>query len=319
MSEIKTICPSCSKRYWVDEAEIGSEIECPKCGRVFAIEPMAPSDKTAEIPLPPGATWGRKPEPKPGLSEEVVFAGLGLILARVDPGTFLMGSAANGESDEAPVHKVTITYPFHIGKYPVTQHEYQTIMGTNPSHFASPKNPVESVDWNMAGEFCRKLTEMARLSGLVPEGTFFRLPTEAEWEYACRAPDPEEVKSGKVKAFFFGDDPGSLADFAWFEANSGQCTHPVGMKRPNARKLFDMHGSVGEWCYDWFAPYVAQDVTDPSGPASGTRKVRRGGCWASIPVRCRCASRITVLPNTRTDMLGFRVVLVADGAAGIRP
>lgn len=318
MAEIKTICPRCSKRYWVDEAEIGNEIECPKCGTAFVIEPMAASDKTQEIPMPPGSLWSRKPEPKASPSDELVFPGLGMILVRVEPGAFLMGSPG-GESDESPPHKVTLTYPYHIGKYPVTQHEFLTVMGTNPSHFASPKNPVEQTDWHVACDFCRKLTEMARLSGLIPEGSFFRLPTEAEWEFACRAPDPDDLRNNRTKAYFFGDDPGVLADYAWFEANSGLCTHPVGLKRPNTRKIFDMHGNVGEWCYDWFAPYPAMDVTDPCGPSDGRRKVRRGGCWASIPARCRSASRIGVLPNTRTDMLGFRVVLATDGAAGIRP
>jgi len=236
---------------------------------------------------------------------------------------FLMGTDEAG-MDEFPVHRVELTDPFYIGKFPVTQQEYLQIMGSNPSVFAKQDKPVEHVTWGEACEYCRKLTLRERKADRIPATSVFRLPSEAEWEYCCRAVLPAsngnggpgknvvEITVPPPTDFHFGNDPEKLAEYAWFEANSGKRPHPVGQKKPNAFNLFDMHGNVGEWCADWLGPYTAEVARNPVGPAQGTRRVRRGGCWASIVRNCRCARRIGVLPDCRSPLLGFRVVLAAE-------
>jgi formylglycine-generating enzyme required for sulfatase activity len=173
-------------------------------------------------------------------------------------------------------------------------------MGTNPSSNKGPTNPVENVSWNDATGFCRKLSEKTRRP--------VRLPSEAEWEYACRA--------GTKTRFSFGDSEDAIAEYAWTNANS-KTTHPVGQKKPNAWGLYDMHGNVWEWCQDWFGAYAAGAVTDPAGPASGTHRVLRGGARDYYPVYCRSASRLNCPPDNRYYNRGFRVV-VPVGGVGLR-
>jgi len=193
----------------------------------------------------------------------------------IRPGSFMMGSE-KGADDEKPVHNVTITKLFYLGKYEVMQEQWEAVMGANPSSFKGPKNPVENVGWEDCQTFLRKLSER------VPGGVF-RPPTEAEWEYACRA--------GTTTEFCYGDDQGGLGEYAWYDGNSEHTTHPVGQKKANAWGLFDMHGNVWEWCSDWFGKYDGNPATDPTGAASGQYRVGRGGSWLYGPEYCRSANR----------------------------
>jgi formylglycine-generating enzyme required for sulfatase activity len=167
-------------------------------------------------------------------------------------------------------HKVTLTKPFYLGKYEVTQEQWQAVMGNNPSKTKGPKNPVDSVTWNDCQDFFKKLNPKIAASG--KSG---RLPTEAEWEYACRA--------GTQTPYFFGDDEKQLDDYAWYIRNGPPKTihrpHPVGQKKPNPWGLYDMYGNVTEWCADWVGSqyYEESPVTDPKGPETGTMKALRGG------------------------------------------
>ncbi|MDF1814774.1 MAG: formylglycine-generating enzyme family protein [Verrucomicrobiales bacterium] len=200
---------------------------------------------------------------------------------------------------------VTITKDFWIGKYEVTQKEYEEIMGANPAKFKQAGNmaPVETVSWLDAMEFCRKLTEREQQNGTLPEGWIYHLPTEAQWDYASRA--------GSKTAYSFGDDRSRLGEFAWFEDNGGGMTHSVGRKKPNEWGLHDVHGNVWEWCRDWFGDLSGGK--DPEGAASGTFRVTRGGCWKNNAAFCRSVSRNWTPPAERNNILGFRVALVPSG------
>jgi formylglycine-generating enzyme required for sulfatase activity len=231
----------------------------------------------------------------------------------IPPNTFTMGSPTNEQDRsifEGPQTTVTLTRGFWIGKYEVTQGEYLSIMNTNPSVFpVDLSNPVSSVSWLDATNYCGKLTQRELAAGRIPAGSQYRLPTEAEWECAMRA--------GTSTRFSYGDDPtyGSLTTYAWFASNSGLTAHPVGQKVPNPWGLYDMEGNVVEWCQDWFGLLPGGVQTDPTGPASSGsgRKVIRGGAYDNSEQGCRSAARF-LFPagpfDTDTD-LGFRVVLAA--------
>jgi formylglycine-generating enzyme required for sulfatase activity len=190
----------------------------------------------------------------PATMEFDVGPGVTMKMILIPPGKFTKGEGANR-------HEVTISKPLLMGVTEVTQEQYQAVMGTNPSWYKGATNPVDGVSWNDATEFCKKLSEKTH--------QIVRLPTDAEWEYACRA--------GAQTAYSFGDDPSALGDYAWTYGNSGWATHPVGQKKPNAWGLYDMHGNLWEWCADWFGEDPKGAVTDPSGPATGTLRVQRGG------------------------------------------
>jgi formylglycine-generating enzyme required for sulfatase activity len=218
----------------------------------------------------------------------------------VPAGNFLMGSPQSeggSASDEGPPHRVTISEPFFIGTHEVTQTQWRAIMDQNPSVFSeNENNPVEMVSWNDTEEFLR------RLNALNLGGTF-RLPTEAEWEYAARA--------GSTTRFGFGEDPdfGLLQQHAWFYSRAEGRSHAIGLKKPNAWGLFDMHGNVWEWCSDWYAPYTDdQPITDPKGPNTGTDRIIRGGSWFNEPEALRSANRHRHPPDSRQTNLGLRVV-----------
>jgi len=187
-----------------------------------------------------------------------------------------------------------------MGKYEVTQAQWQAVMGSNPSPFKSdPRLPVETVSWEDCQRFCERLNE--RLAG-AGQGVRVRLPTEAEWEYACRA--------GSTGRFCFGDSDGQLGDHAWYDGNSGGQTHPVGRKKPNAFGLYDMHGNVWEWCEDWYHGSYSGAVDDGSAWTAGgeqTARVLRGGSWNNSPAGCRCAGRVGLRPDDRYANGGFRV------------
>ncbi len=213
---------------------------------------------------------------------------------QIPPAQFMMGS--NDFDTAQPIHNVTITQPFYLGKYEVTQGEWEAVMENNPSRFTGdPNRPVETVSWDDAQEFIQKLNEQER-------GTSYRLPTEAEWEYACRA--------GTTTAYSFGDNPSQLGEYAWYRDNSGNKTHPVGQRKPNAWGLYDMHGNVWEWVQDWYGPYSQEAVIDPQGPNNGEVRVLRGGSFLFGRGNVRCASRNGYLPGGRYDGIGFRVVLL---------
>ncbi len=234
---------------------------------------------------------------------------LDMRFALIQPGKFEMGSLeseAGHEPHEGPPHEVTITRPFYLGIHPVTQAQFQKVMGKNPSCFYNVEgggadHPVETVTWDEAVEFCRKLSE------LEPEKAArrsYRLPTEAEWEYACRA--------GSGTAYCFGNDPTLLGQYAWYKDNANSQTHPVGRLRPNAWGLYDMHGNVMEWCQDGYAEdyYKGSPKVDPPGPADKERKVLRGGSWLMADRWCRSAHRDWFDHTNRSYQVGFRVVLI---------
>ena len=217
---------------------------------------------------------------------EVITNIIGMKLRLIQPGTFTMGDEFVG-----PPHEITITGPFYLGVYAVTQAEYEPVVGLNPSHFRGPDRPVEQVSWDDAWAFCRKLSET--------EGVEYRLPTEAEWEYACRA--------GSTAEHCFGDDEARLAEHGWYDDNSESETHDVGQKKPNAWGLFDMHGNVDEWCQSLYEPYpYGTDDGREELSADGMR-VLRGGSWAGCALDCRCADRSCLPPAYSGDNVGFRV------------
>jgi formylglycine-generating enzyme required for sulfatase activity len=273
---------------------------------------------------------------------------IGMALVPIPSGEFQMGSPDSDPDafdEETPQHAVRITRPFYLGACPVTQAEYRAVMGEGPSRFKDqPENPVEYVSWHDAVRFCNRLSERESLRPFytieggwvtVPDwsGTGYRLPKEAEWEYACRA--------GTTTRYSFGDDPAALGDYAWYWDYSAQTTHPVRQKHANPWGLYDMHGNVFEWCWDiWDAEYYRQfaggsPVDDPRGPpevvAKGARsekqsrkskdaaesadlratdRVIRGGSWYSNRRYLRSAYRYGYGPEDRNSYLGFRVARV---------
>jgi len=223
---------------------------------------------------------------------------IGMEFVWIPAGAFLMGSPdadREARSNEKPAHPVHLTQSFYLGKYPVTQAQWQAVMGNNPSRFkGNLHRPVDTVSWNDAQEFLRKLNRMDSYGR-------YRLPTEAEWEYACRA--------GSATIYCFGDGARHLGEYAWYEASyeSGG-THPVGQKRPNAWDLYDMHGNVWEWVQDRYdADYYSNSpVHDPEGPDAGVRRVLRGGDWSDPARYARAAVRDADDPGDCRALLGFR-------------
>jgi formylglycine-generating enzyme required for sulfatase activity len=229
---------------------------------------------------------------------------IGMEFVLIPAGSFLMGTDKNyveaeeyyEDYNETPQHRVSISEPFYLGACEVTQAQWMAVMGSNPSVFAGRDNPVEHVSWNDAQEFIRRLNRK--------EGhNRYRLPTEAEWEYACRA--------GTAGAYSFGDDAALLGRYAWYWYNSGGKTQPVGQKRPNAWGLYDMHGNVSEWVQDWYEERYDSDSpgSDPEGPSAGSSRVLRGGAWLDDADCCRSTSRCGGPPDSRFFSLGFRLAL----------
>ncbi|MBM3837400.1 MAG: formylglycine-generating enzyme family protein [Verrucomicrobia bacterium] len=226
----------------------------------------------------------------------------------IPQGRFVMGSPPDEKDrdlDEDPLTQVVFPSGFWMGKYEVTQGEYERITGTNPSGFnGDPSRPVERVSWEDAVAYCARLTQTEFSAGRLPFGYAYRLPTEAEFEYACRA--------GTTTRYSFGDDLDytELGEYAWYDANSLKTTHPVGQKRPNLFGLHDIYGNVWEWCHDYYdSAYPGGSIERPSGPSSGVSRVFRGGGWDWKASSCRSAYRNNVLPTRRSNYLGFRVVL----------
>ncbi|MCY3024062.1 MAG: bifunctional serine/threonine-protein kinase/formylglycine-generating enzyme family protein [Planctomycetota bacterium] len=248
--------------------------------------------------------------------------GMELELVLIPAGKFLMGSPATQEyrhSNETQ-HEVTISKPFYMGRYEVIQEQYEAVMGNNPSKFKGAKNPVETVSWNDAQEFCKKASAVAQASGLRPQSGGLRyavrLPTEAEWEYACRAGTTSPFHTGETISkqqanygnYEFGHDP---------KGRVPGKTVPVGSYAANLWGLYDMHGNVWEWCQDWYGEYAPGAATDPKGAADGDARVCRGGSWDDAPDQRRSAHRSANYPYNQHDDFGFRCAL--DVAAGIAP
>jgi len=245
------------------------------------------------------------PSPRQEPEEKTFTNSIGMKFVAIPRGTFMMGSRLSASevagkyggkesyyTDEHPRHRVTISKPFYIQTTEVTQGQWKAIMGNNPAYFKGDNRPVERVSWNDAKEFIGKLNRK--------EGTDkYRLPTEAQWEYACRA--------GSTTSYSFGDSDSQLSSYAWYSSNSSSQTHPVGGKRPNAWGLYDMHGNVWEWCEDWFGKYPSGQVTDPKGAPSGSDRVLRGGSWDDGARSVRSANRGRHGPGGRDDDDGFRV------------
>ena len=292
---------------------------------LFAIL-VPPTFVRAADPAPPATQSEAKATTQPAKTLTLEVGNkVTMKLVLIPAGKFIMGSPEGGkdkEPNEWPQHEVTISKPFYMGVYEVTQEQYEAVVGKNPSQFKGAQNPVEMVSWDEAVAFCKKLSETS--------GKKVRLPTEAEWEYACRA--------GSKTRFYFGDDDtgredyacrvGSetrfdfhgyekeLDDFAWYSGNSGKTTHPVGQKKANAWGLYDMHGNVWEWCADWYDEYGGKyyansPKADPTGPAEGRLRVLRGGSRSVPPRLCRSATRVWNIPSGRDVSSGFRAVVAA--------
>jgi formylglycine-generating enzyme required for sulfatase activity len=238
---------------------------------------------------------------------------IGMKLVLIPKGRFMMGSPESEESrkEEETQREVTISEDYYLSANAVTQAQYQRVMGENPSCFQGDEIegrdscafPVEWVSAGDAMKFCKKLSALPEEKAA---GRVYRLPTEAEWEYACRA--------GSNTAYCFGNDEELLRDYAWFADNSGGQTHPVGEKEPNAWGLYDMHGNVWEWCSDWDGEYTNHSVTDPLGPKVGLSRILRGGSWDDSAASCRSALRNSAAPTKYySDVTGFRVVLKFHG------
>ena len=232
--------------------------------------------------------------------------GAEMVFVWIEPGTFAMGSPESEPElrNERPQHQVTITRGFYLGKYEVTQEQWEAVMGTRPWEdknwvHSHPRHPAVYISWDAAEEF------VARLNQSAGEGTY-RLPTEAEWEYACRA--------GTVTRWSFGEGETRPGEHAWYRGNIGEGIHarPVGTKRPNPWGLHDMHGNVWEWCSDWYGSdyYRSSAKVDPEGPASGSARVLRGGSWVTNPWYCRSAYRLWITPECRFSIFGFRPVVL---------
>jgi formylglycine-generating enzyme required for sulfatase activity len=255
-------------------------------------------------------------------------------MVQIPDGTFQMGSPGGepGRYNDETQHSVTLT-GFRMGKYPVTQAQYEEVMGENPSYFTTPAStetstvnrPVEAVTWYDAVEFCNKLSEKEGLTpvytitGRTPETGYpiedatvtanwsrngYRLPTEAQWEYACRAGTTTAYNTGAT----ISDDTG------WYSSNSGARTHSVGEKPANEWGLYDMHGNVYEWCWDWYSStyYSSSPAQNPTGPVSGINRVERGGSWTSDSQSLRSAYRDYLDPSYVSAALGFRIVRPAE-------
>ena len=222
--------------------------------------------------------------------------GISIEMVKVEAGSFNMGATPEMEKPadrEKPVHRVTLTNNYYIGKYEVTQALWQAVMGSNPSYFKGDDLPVEKVSWNDCQDFISKLNAMT--------GKRFRLPTEAEWEYAARG--------GKKSRGYQYSGSNTLGDVAWYHDNSGLTTHAVGTKQPNELGIYDMTGNVWEWCQDWYGSYSSSPQTNPTGAVRGAFRVGRGGSWYLSAWECRSSCRGSYAPDDRYIVLGLRLVL----------
>ncbi|MBF0199171.1 MAG: SUMF1/EgtB/PvdO family nonheme iron enzyme, partial [Planctomycetes bacterium] len=241
-------------------------------------------------------TTQEAPSPNiPSFGEKYIIPGIELTLMPIESGQFSMGSDS-GTFFEKPAHDVHISRPFWIGRTEVTQAQWEYLMLSNPSFFVHHQKPVERVSWEDAVYFTKQLTAKEKLAGRIPKGYEYRLPTETEWEYSCRAGSNDNLTD-------------AMQYMAWFYDNSDAQTQPVATKTPNAWGLHDFHGNVWEWCIDWGGNYSSASITNPTGPSSGTQRILRGGGWDYSAYSCRATHRIKYPPSAREFNFGFRIVL----------
>ncbi len=280
-----TFCTECGKSYQ-DEANF-----CPYCGKANVLKDNRKQENN-------------KANEFRNSIDDFIF---------VEGDTFKMGSE-DGAENEKPVHLVSLS-DFYIAKYPVTQSEWEEVMGKNPSHYkGNKKNPVESITWYEAIEYCNKKSINEGLkpaysgSGESTKCTFrnngYRLPTEAEWEYAA--------KGGKLSKGYIYSGSNNIKKVAEFEGNNHYCTKPVGGKKANELGLYDMTGNVLEWCWDWFGHYIYDLLIDPQGPTAGSNRVIRGGSFYNSAHSCRVVRRSYSFPANSINYIGFRLVRSSD-------
>ena len=248
---------------------------------------------------PPKKQYSEKPRVSSSYTDDGIMFSIGNVrfeMVRVEGGTFTMGATAeqgsDAYSDEKPTHQVTLS-SYSIGKTEVTQALWQAVMGSNPSYFKGSNLPVECVSWEDCKTFIRKLNALT--------GKNFRLPTEAEWEFAARG--------GNNSRGYKYSGSNTLSNVAWYTDNSSSTTHPVATKASNELGIYDMSGNVWEWCSDWYSSYSSSSQYNPTGPNSGSDRVDRGGSWGNRAGHCRVSFRINDYPTYRDDYLGLRLAL----------
>ncbi len=249
-----------------------------------------------------GQVSAAPPDPPRNLTNSI-----GMKLVWLPAGSFMMGSTnkEKGRGDDEIYHKVTFAKGCWLGAHTVTQEQWQAVMGNNPSHFKGEKSlPVESVSWDDCQEFCKKLGEREKKS--------YRLPTEAEWEFACRAGTTTPYSFGDTIAVDQANFNGNFTYGAGKKGIYREKTTPVGSFPANAWGFYDMHGNVCQWCQDWHGGYGRGDAVDPQGPKSAKNRILRGGAWNNNPIFCRSANRNYAPPDTRIESYGFRVCLIGD-------
>ena len=285
-------CPACG-------VMLSEKKQCDACGELLGVDWKACPfcGKGAWRPTPHLATYHAR-----GKREFANSVGLKLVLVRA--GSFRLRSN-EGDDDETAVHMIRITKPFYLGVTTVTEGQWRAVLGPRaPGEEPRDLNlPVVNVSWEDCQSFCQRLTETERRAGLLPSGASYGLPTEVEWEYACRA--------GADTNYCFGDDAEGLDDYAWHRGNSSDGRHAVAQKQANAWGLYDMHGNVWEWCQDWYGEdyYEHTLVKGSQGPHSNRFRVLRGGSWDSGAWNCRCATRLWYSPGARSEYNGFRASL----------
>lgn len=261
-----------------------------------------------EQPVPTQRECAKDPAQKESLHQEhsdhpgqTVSNDLGITFARIPPGRFLMGSPQSelGRESNESQHMVTVAKEFFLSVHPISQAQWKAVMETNPSRFQGASLPVEQVSWDECAAFCKKLSEI--------HGKQYRLPTEAEWEYACRAGSTTPYHFGNTITAAQANFDSSYTYGNGVKETPRRTTTPVGSFPANAWGLFDMHGNVWEWCLDWFGAYPTEDIPGYRGPQAGTERVIRGGAWNQIPRRCRSSMRGSEDPRKRRKDVGFRV------------